>query len=179
MSTTKAAGLDKVTVRPFKHFVNEIIDSLTSIINLSFETATRTSVRLLSDVSLIFKSRDKSAQINYRPISVLPVISKICERHVHVTFLSWLQKFRLLIESQPAYLKNHSWVTSSYWHYWQATLLNMDRGDINDLLMLNRSKIYAKSETTLDWFNSDSYLWMRKQALAVNGTTYAFFWYLI
>ena len=51
-------------------------------------------------------------QLNYRPLSVLPVISKICERHVHVTFLSWLQKFRLLIENQSAYLKNHSCVTA-------------------------------------------------------------------
>ena len=67
MSTAKAAGLDKVAVRLLKLFGNEIADFLTSIINLSFETATRTPVRLL-------KSRDKSAQIKYRPISVLPVI---------------------------------------------------------------------------------------------------------
>ena len=40
MSSTKATGLDKVPVRLLKLCVTEIADSLTSIINLSFETAT-------------------------------------------------------------------------------------------------------------------------------------------
>ena len=40
MSSTKATGLDKVPVRLLKLCANEIADSLTSIINLSFETAT-------------------------------------------------------------------------------------------------------------------------------------------
>jgi len=60
----------------------------------------------------------------------------------------------------------------------------MDKGDINGLLMLDLSKaafdlinhdlllkkleVYGFSETTLGLFNS--YLWMRKQGLTVNGT---------
>jgi hypothetical protein len=40
MSSTKATGLDEVPVRLLKLCVNEVADSLTSIINLSFETAT-------------------------------------------------------------------------------------------------------------------------------------------
>ena len=112
MSTTKDTGLDKVPVRLLKLCVKEIADSLTSIINLSFETATFPNIWKIARVTPIFKSGDKSAKLNYRPISVLPVISKICERHVHVTFLSWLQKFRLLIENQSAYLKNHSCITA-------------------------------------------------------------------
>ena len=39
VSTTKATGLDKVPVRLLKLCVKEIADSLTSIINLRFETA--------------------------------------------------------------------------------------------------------------------------------------------
>ena len=63
----------------------------------------------------------------------------------------------------------------------------MDSGDINGLLMLDLSKafdliyhnlllkkleIYGLSESTLGWFNS--YLSMRKQAVAVNGTASEF-----
>ena len=80
------------------------------------------------------------------------------------------------------YLKNHSCLTALI-DITDTLLLNMDRGDINGLLMLDLSKafnlinhnlllqkleIYGLSETTLGWFNS--YLWMRKQAVAVNGT---------
>lgn len=58
MSTSKAVGLDIVAV-------SEIANFLTGIINLSFETATRTSVRLLSVLSSIFKPGDKSAQPHF------------------------------------------------------------------------------------------------------------------
>jgi len=106
MSTTKATGLDKVPVGPLlKLCVEEIADSLTSIINLSFETAMFPDIWKVARVTPIFKSGDKSVKLNYRRISVLPLISKICERHVHVAFLSWLQIFRLLIENQSAYMK--------------------------------------------------------------------------
>lgn len=112
----------------------------------------------------------------------LPVISKICERHVHVTFLSWLQEFRLLAENQSAYMKNHSCVTALI-DITDTLLLTMDKGDIKGLLMLDLSKaidlinhdlllkkleIYGLGETTLGWFSL--YLRMRKQAVAVNGT---------
>ena len=141
MSSTKATGLDKVPVRLLKLCANEIADSLTSIINLSFETATFPDIWKIARVTPIYKSGDKSLQLNYRPISVLPVISKICERHVHVSFLSWLQKFRLLIQNQSTYLKNHSCVTALI-DITDTLLLNMNRGDINGLLMLGLSKAY-------------------------------------
>ena len=63
----------------------------------------------------------------------------------------------------------------------------MDRGDINGLLMLDLSKafdlfnhnlllkklvIYGLTESRLGWFKS--YLSMRKQAVAVNGTASEF-----
>lgn len=94
-----------------------------------------------------------------------------------------VQKFRLLIENQSAYLKNHSCITALT-DITDTLLLNMDRGDVNGVLMLDLSKafdlinhnlllkkleIYGLSETTLSWFNS--YLWMGTQSVAVNGTT--------
>ena len=81
--------------------------SLTGIINLSFETWK------IALVSPIFKSGDKSAPLKYRPISALPFISKICERHVHVySYFSLVApEFGIPVENQSTYLKNHSWVT--------------------------------------------------------------------
>ena len=123
----------------------------------------------MARVTPIFKSGDQSAKLNYRPISVLPFISRICERHIHVTFLSWLQKFRLLIENQSAYMKNHSCVTALIDDITDTLPPNMDRSDINGLLMLDLNEafdvinhnllvkileIYGLREITLGWFNS-------------------------
>ena len=101
-------------------------------------------------------------------------------------FCSFVQKFRLLIENQSAYLKNYSSVTALI-DIIDTLLFNKDRGDINGLLMLALSKafvliidnlllkkleIYGLTESTLGWFKS--YLSMRKQAVAVNGTASEF-----
>ena len=87
---------------------------------------------------------------------------------------------------QSAYLKNHYCVTALI-DITDTLLLNMDRGDINGLLMLDLSKafdlinhnlllkkleIYGLSKSTLGWFNS--YLSMKRQAVAVNGTASEF-----
>lgn len=79
-------------------------------------------------------------------------------------------------------MKNHSCVTALI-DTTDTLLLNMDKGDINGFLMLDVSKafnlinhdlllkkleIHGLRKTTLGGFNS--YLWMRKQAVPVNGT---------
>ena len=96
------------------------------------------------------------------------------------------KKFRLVIDNQSAYLKNHSSVIALI-DITDMLLLNMGRDDINGLLMLDLSKafhlinrnllfkkleIYGLSESTLGWFKS--YLSLRKQVVAINGTASEF-----
>ena len=44
----------------------------------------------------IYKKGDKSVMSNYRPISILPVISLIFERHVNLQFKAFLENNMLL-----------------------------------------------------------------------------------
>ena len=62
---TKAMDLDKVPVRLLNLCVKEIADSLTNIINLSFESATFPDIWKIAGITPIFKSGDKSAKLNY------------------------------------------------------------------------------------------------------------------
>jgi hypothetical protein len=47
-------------------------------------------------VSPIFKSGEKCLPTNYRPISVLPVISKLMEKHISRHMYQYLAKYNLL-----------------------------------------------------------------------------------
>ena len=63
-------------------------------------------------ITPIFKSGDKSNVGNYRPISVLPVISKIIERTVHNQLYTYLFSRNILSYSQSGFRSNHSTTTT-------------------------------------------------------------------
>ena len=59
-------------------------------------------------VTPIFKSGPRDDFDNYRPISVLPIISKILERCVHVQIMEYLESHELLSTYQFGFRKNRS-----------------------------------------------------------------------
>ena len=79
MATNKAPGIDKIPVKVIKDCLPAILPSLTSIINASFTTITFPDAWKLAEVTPILKSGDHEVPSNNRPISLLPVLSKVCE----------------------------------------------------------------------------------------------------
>ena len=49
---------------------------------------------------------------NYRPISILPVVSKVIEKHVTKHLFAYLSKYKLLHEAQSGFRKHHSCQTA-------------------------------------------------------------------
>ena len=80
---SKATGPDRVSVKLIKAGAKAIAPSLSKLFNLCFSTATFPQIWKSAKVVPLFKSGDKTNTDNYRPISILPVISKTIERHVH------------------------------------------------------------------------------------------------
>ena len=56
----------------------------------------------------IFKADDNKKLSNYRPISILPIFSKILERVVYVRLIKYLTKHNILSDNQFGFRKNHS-----------------------------------------------------------------------
>ena len=79
---TKASGLDNISMRLLKEAAPIVTSSLTFIINLSIVTGIVQDEWKHARVSSVFKDGDKADPNNYRPISVLSVVSKLIERVV-------------------------------------------------------------------------------------------------
>ena len=80
MPSDKAPGIDKISIRVIKHSLPAILPSVTSIINESLASNTFPIEWKTAEVIPVLKEGDHEKPNNYRPISLLPVLSKLCER---------------------------------------------------------------------------------------------------
>ena len=94
----------KVIKSSFQHFLKP----LTYLINLSFSTGAFPDKLKTACVIPIYKSGDKSEIINYRPVSLLSVFSKIFERLMYNRVISFFNTKKLFYELQFGFRKNYN-----------------------------------------------------------------------
>ena len=81
---------------------------LTRIVNESLSQGTVPSEWKYAKITPLFKKGLSTDMDNYRPISVLPVVSKVLERIVHHQLHSFLSEHKLLNPYQCGFRRNHS-----------------------------------------------------------------------
>ncbi len=59
-------------------------------------------------ITPVYKSDDHKSFGNYRPISILPIFSKILERIIYNRLLTYLDKMHILSSNQYGFRKNYS-----------------------------------------------------------------------
>jgi len=82
LDQNKSCGLDGIGPNIIKLCKNYLIQPLTSIINNSIATGIFPYQLKLARVIPLHKGGSKDCPNNYRPVSILPTLSKIFERHV-------------------------------------------------------------------------------------------------
>ena len=61
-----------------------------------------------SEIVPLYKAKEKYLQSNYRPISLLPVMSKVLEKIVYKRLYLFLTERSILFESQYGFRKDHN-----------------------------------------------------------------------
>ncbi|XP_057299216.1 uncharacterized protein LOC130629859 [Hydractinia symbiolongicarpus] len=100
LNRKKSVGLDDLPSWLLKDCMEVIASPLTYIINMSFETSTFPSDWKRTKVLPLFKSGARSSVNNYRPISVIPAISKVIEKVVHEQLTAYLESNNLINNNQ-------------------------------------------------------------------------------
>ena len=136
-----SCGLDNISSRLLKLCSPYILDSICDIINDVLDTGIFPDDWKKAKGHLIFKSNERNIPSNYRPISILPAISKIIERVMHTQLLEYFQAGNLLTESQSGFRPNHSTSTAliSAVNLWLA---NMDAGKLNGSVFIDLKKAF-------------------------------------
>ena len=91
LRNTTSRGPDGLDARFVKFVCDEIAEPLTHIYNLSIRTGTFPNRLKEASVIPIFKDGDMTDPNNYRPISLLNVLSKILEQSVNTRLTKFLE----------------------------------------------------------------------------------------
>ena len=108
LNITDAAGHDQLTTRLIKRMRFVLAPVVHHLINLCFTQDKMPLVWKLAKISPLFKSGDRFDAKNYRPVAVLPALSKVIEKIVIVRLKKHLEFNNLLTDRQNAYREKRS-----------------------------------------------------------------------
>ena len=108
LKSNASCGHDDIKPDVIKAVRELIAYPLAHILNLSLSTGVVPNQFKVARVVPIYKKGDRHEFTNYRPISVLPALSKILERLVHKRLYSFISKFNLLSNSQFGFRSGYS-----------------------------------------------------------------------
>ena len=181
LSNNKSPGLDGFQAKLLKLAAPTICKPLAYICNLSLLTSTFPSEWKQAKVTPIFKNGDKSDVGNYRPISVLSIVSKILERAVHDQLYTYLTSNSILHPSQSGFRSGHS-TNTALLDVSDFILENMNEGrataaifldlkkafdTVNHDILISKLHFYGIKGSALNWFIS--YLTNRSQIVTINS----------
>jgi len=114
LPSNKAPGADKVSARILKASLPVTLPLLTDLINCSFRSGIFAESCKLAEVVPCIKDEDgnRDDTSNSGPISLLPVILKVCERAAHLQLVRFLQDHSIIHHLQSGNRKSHSTETA-------------------------------------------------------------------
>lgn len=103
-----ATGADELGAVPLKHVADLILEPLAHIINCIIVSGIFPSELKLARVCPVQKGGALNNLSNYRPISVLPVLSKVFESAINCRLRNFLTKYQIINSAQYGFQKGKS-----------------------------------------------------------------------
>ena len=179
----KSCNINSYPVKVIKELKLTLSPIISELINKSLTTGYFPDTFKIARVIPLHKGDSKEVVNNYRPISILPIVSKIFERAVYNQLYSFLEKFKLLTSNQFGFRKNKSTVQAildqleyvynelDQSHTVISIFMDFSKAFdcIDHQILLEKLKFNGVRGIALQWF--ESYLSGRSQFVCVNNTT--------
>ena len=163
----KSTGSDGISARFLKISASIISSTLTQLFNRSITCSQYPKLFKNAKVIPIHKKGSKEEKSNYRPISVLPIMSLIFERHVSSCLKQFIENNNFFYFRQSGFRTNHSCQTAlvKLIDDWIAAIDNneivgsifLDLSKAFDLvdhaILLNKLKHFNIDQQTCSWFS--------------------------
>ena len=144
LDTNKSTGPDQLPSKILKMSALLIYEPLTKLFNKSLNTATFPKSWKVANITPIFKNKGSASNpANYRPISILPCLSKILEKIVFRRIYQHVTAQNLLSDKQSGYRPHHS-TQLQLVHLTHNIDKALDRGDDFTAIYLDITKYFDK-----------------------------------
>ena len=177
----KKGSLEEIPVGLLKNITDLVSPTLSMLFNDSITSSKFPELLKIAKIIPIYKSGAKTDKNNYRPIALLPTISKVFEKLIHKRVTSFLKQFDLLYHDQYGFqskksttdailkftdkcydaLNNKKALISVYIDFSKA-FDTVDHG-----ILLKKLEYYGFRGSILGWFQS--YLSSRQQYVELQG----------
>ncbi len=175
-------GWDGISSKLLKCIKSAIVKPITIIINQSLKTGIFPDKLKIAKVIPLFKKDDETCFSNYRPISLLPSISKVFEKAIFIQLFCYFQSNKLFYKHQYGFRTGHSTELAAL-ELIDTLTEQLDKGEIPFVIFLDLSKAfdtldhsilteklqyYGVHSTELELFKN--YLSDRQQYVDIEGT---------
>ena len=178
---SSSPGWDNVSVKVIKHTYHSYIEPLKHLMNLSLIDGVFPNELKIAKIIPIYKQGNYMHMSNYRPVSVLPIFSKILERIMYNRILSFINKHDILYKYQFGFRKGHSTNLALIYlidkissaandnEYIIGTFLDFRKAfdTVNYSILLQKLYKYGIRGVCHKWFCS--YLYQRQQYVTYNN----------
>ena len=179
----KTSAFDVIPAQLLSSSLDEIINALTELVNISLSNASMHGLRDSIVKPLLKKDGlDPEVLSNYRPVANIPYLSKTIESDVSIELKNHMDLNNLHIPHQSGYKPKHSCETLLL-RLNNDILIAMDNGKCTIIILLDLSAAFdtvdhdrllyilfyeiGLRDNVLAWFKS--YLLYRRQAVDING----------
>ena len=108
LPTKTSRGFDGLSTKLLKEIKETILSPLTTIINQTIRTGIFPQKLKIARIVPVHKKDDNTILGNYRPISVLPAISKVLEKVMHQQLCTYFESQNLIFPSQYGFREKHN-----------------------------------------------------------------------
>lgn len=182
MKCKTSCGHDGLSSKFIKQIIHYIARPLSFVFNQSLCSGKVPAPLKLAKVIPVYKKNNKHLIENYRPISLLPIFSKIIERIVYKRLYNYLSENDLLIKEQFGFRPSFS-TEAALLHTLEQIISSIERKEIPLAIYIDLSKAFDSLDHNIllrklehygirgvphDWFID--YLSGRQQYTSFNGT---------
>ena len=181
LKSNTSPGYDDIDIKVVKKIIIHICQPLSAIFNKCLDCGIFPDKLKIARVIPIFKSGSQEVLSNYRPISVLPIFSKIFEKCIYYRLLSFINKCNILTPDQYGFRQGHS-TSHALINFIRNVTNAIDNEEVMLGIFLDLSKafdtldhdiliyklqLYGIRGVVLDLFKN--YLQNRRQYVVING----------
>jgi len=139
--TSPAEGTDQICIKMLKLCIDVILPTLTFIINLSLQLSYFPNIWKKAILKALPKVRNPVTAADFRPISILCVLSKILEKLVYDQLVEYFNAKKVFNSLQSGFRKMHSTATALL-KITEDLRLAIFKGDVTLMVFLDYSKAF-------------------------------------